>query len=149
MSMSIGSFRRMFVWRQTLYYKKGGQCSFYCRLLLKSRFLLDLSYKKRVVFDTTTDCWEVQEMKANVGFDIKEDGLEVEPVYQQDGDDAEIINYKLRQSDDHQRSENCGGGCHRLKCRNCQKFQNVQQRNGIGENISPQYMQKNLLWKNY
>ena len=33
--------------------EKGGQCSFYCRFPLKSRFLKDLDTKKQVVFDTT------------------------------------------------------------------------------------------------
>jgi len=51
--MSIGSFRRVLVWRLTLYYKKGGQCSFYCRFPLKSRFLSYFETKKQVVFDTT------------------------------------------------------------------------------------------------
>ena len=34
-------------------HEKGGQCSFYCRFPLKSRFLKDLDIKKQVVFDTT------------------------------------------------------------------------------------------------
>ena len=33
--------------------EKGGQCSFYCRFPLKSRFLLYFETKKQVVFDTT------------------------------------------------------------------------------------------------
>ena len=37
----------------SLYFKKGGQCSFYCRFPIKSRFLLNLNNKKQVVFDTT------------------------------------------------------------------------------------------------
>lgn len=33
--------------------EKGGQCSFYLQLPIKSRFLMDLNNKKEVVFDTT------------------------------------------------------------------------------------------------
>ncbi|MFR3038791.1 MAG: hypothetical protein ACLTLY_08550 [Agathobacter rectalis] len=33
--------------------EKGGQCSFYSKFPLKSRFLLDFATKKQVVFDTT------------------------------------------------------------------------------------------------
>jgi len=38
--------------------EKGGQCSFYLQLPIKSRFLMDLNNKKEVVFDTTTRQWE-------------------------------------------------------------------------------------------
>ena len=34
--------------------EKGGQCSFYCRFPLNSRFLNHFDNKKRVVFDTTS-----------------------------------------------------------------------------------------------
>ena len=43
--------------------EKGGQCSFYCRFPLKSRFLKDLDTKKQVVFDTTYYYQEVGIMK--------------------------------------------------------------------------------------
>jgi hypothetical protein len=35
--------------------EKGGQCSFYLQLPIKSRFLNNLNNKKEVVFDTTQD----------------------------------------------------------------------------------------------
>ena len=34
-------------------HEKGGQCSFYCRFPIESRFLKDFKTKKQVVFDTT------------------------------------------------------------------------------------------------
>ena len=43
--------------------EKGGQCSFYCRFPLKSRFLKDLDTKKQVVFDTTSFFMEENQMK--------------------------------------------------------------------------------------
>lgn len=33
--------------------EKGGHCSFYLQLPIKSRFLMNLNNKKEVVFDTT------------------------------------------------------------------------------------------------
>ena len=50
----------------SLYIKKGGQCSFYCRFPLKSRFLLDLDTKNRVAFDTTVWRLENREMKEDM-----------------------------------------------------------------------------------
>ena len=43
-------------------HEKGGQCSFYSKFPLKSRFLLDFATKKQVVFDTTNHQTEVMEM---------------------------------------------------------------------------------------
>ena len=43
-----------------------------------------------------TDCWEVAEMRGNTGFDIKVDGLEVEPIYQQvDEEEYELVGCKF------------------------------------------------------
>ena len=42
--------------------EKGGQCSFYSKFPLKSRFLLDFATKKQVVFDTTPFSMEVKHM---------------------------------------------------------------------------------------
>ena len=53
MSMSIGSFLNNGCLVDDIIPEKGGQCSFYCRFLLKSRFLKDLDIKTQVVFDTT------------------------------------------------------------------------------------------------
>ena len=54
MFMSIDSFRVRFVFGDRHYTRKGGQCSFYCRFPLKTRFMKDLDTKNKVVFDTTT-----------------------------------------------------------------------------------------------
>ncbi|HCG86802.1 MAG TPA: hypothetical protein DEW33_09990, partial [Lachnospiraceae bacterium] len=40
----------------------GGQCSFYCRFPIESRFLKDFRTKKQVVFDTTLCKKEEKEM---------------------------------------------------------------------------------------
>lgn len=43
-----------------------------------------------------SECWEVKEMIGDEGFDIKEDGLRVEPIYKQiNEDEFETIDYKL------------------------------------------------------
>lgn len=62
MSMSNGSFRRVMFVVNSLYTKKGGHCSFYCRFLIKSRFLYNFGTKNRVVFDTTDENGEVEKM---------------------------------------------------------------------------------------
>ena len=46
MSMSIGSFLYNGCLVTDIIHEKGGQCSFYCRFPLKSRFLKDLDTKK-------------------------------------------------------------------------------------------------------
>ena len=51
--MSIGSFRCIGILVEDIIPEKGGQCSFYFRFPLKSRFLKHLDNKKQVVFDTT------------------------------------------------------------------------------------------------
>ena len=51
--MSIVSMLIMVFVVNSLYFKKGGQCSFYCRFPIKSRFIFNLDTKNRVVFDTT------------------------------------------------------------------------------------------------
>ena len=45
-------------------HEKGGQCSFYFRFPLKSRFLLKFSNKKWVVFDTTEEFRKVNKIKS-------------------------------------------------------------------------------------
>ena len=47
----------------SLYFKKGRSCSFYCRFPIKSRFIFNLDTKNRVVFDTTK---EIREDKKDV-----------------------------------------------------------------------------------
>ena len=59
MSMSIGSFLYNGCLVTDIIHEKGGQCSFYCRFPLKSRFLLYFETKKQVVFDTTSEFMEV------------------------------------------------------------------------------------------
>ena len=62
MSMSIGSFLYNGCLVTDIIHEKGGQCSFYCRFPLKSRFLKDLDTKKQVVFDTTSNNEEETKM---------------------------------------------------------------------------------------
>lgn len=50
MSMSSGSFRCIGILVEDIIQEKGGQCSFYFRFPLKSRFLLYFGTKKQVVF---------------------------------------------------------------------------------------------------
>lgn len=46
--------------------------------------------------ETYLNCWEVKEMINGTGFDIKEDGLRVRPLYKQiDEDDFEVVGYEL------------------------------------------------------
>ena len=74
--------------------EKGGQCSFYCRFPLKSRFLKDLDTKKQVVFDTTAFQNEDEKMKR------KDDRflMKVADMYYNDGLSQEIIADKLNVS---------------------------------------------------
>ena len=70
MSMSIVSFRVVVFVVNSLYIEKGGQCSFYLQLPIKSRFLIDLNNKNQVVFDTTASQREVTEMNKLIRFCI-------------------------------------------------------------------------------
>ena len=54
----------------SLYFKKGGQCSFYCRFPIKSRFIFNLDTKNRVVFDTTDMTDEAQDMEMDFSFSL-------------------------------------------------------------------------------
>ena len=60
--MSIVSMLIMVFVVNSLYFKKGGQCSFYCRFPIKSRFIFNLDTKNRVVFDTTQNSMEDSKM---------------------------------------------------------------------------------------
>lgn len=42
------------------------------------------------------DCWEVEEVVGDTAFGVKEDGLEVQPVYEEVGeDDFEVTGYEF------------------------------------------------------
>ena len=46
--------------------------------------------------ETYLNCWEVKEMINGTGFDIKEDGLRVRPLYKQiDEDEFKVVGYEL------------------------------------------------------
>ena len=68
--MSIVSMLIMVFVVNSLYFKKGGQCSFYCRFPIKSRFIFNLDTKNRVVFDTTDMTDEAQDMEMDFSFSL-------------------------------------------------------------------------------